>query len=182
MDSVVGRHHVHASSSCALSFPEIHHRREVQVGIDDLVALTGKIEAGGDNRLALRHILMKRDGVGIAIHQSFDESPNFVPKHPPGFFPSAHSARCPNFGVLVQSPLRCPRHSSQRITDQISGIRQDGKLRTEAEKVIGHEEHFSLSAAEGNGVIGPLGILCHSERGEESLSPPMPFRPTSSTQ
>src|SRR5207248_11357268 len=106
----------------------------------------------------------------------------YVRHHPTCSAPSGHTAGCPNFAVLVQSPLRCPRHSSQRITDQISGIRQDGKLRTEAEKVIGHEEHFSLSAAEGNGVIGPLGILCHSERGEESLSPPMPFRPTSSTQ
>src|SRR5439155_14555330 len=57
-DAVFALHHVYAGAVLALRFPEIHHRGEVQVGVDDFVALAGEVEAGGDDRLAGSDVLV----------------------------------------------------------------------------------------------------------------------------
>src|SRR5436853_2921831 len=79
-----------------------------------------------------------------------------MPKHPPGFFPCAYSASSPDFGVLIHSLLRRARHCSERIADQISGVRQDGELRAKAKKTIGHESILARESVD-NRVIGPSG-------------------------
>src|SRR3954469_9172561 len=138
MDSIVCSHHVHTCAEGLLSFPEVHDRGKIHVGVDDLVALAGKIKARCHHRLALRHILVNRNRVALGVHQPFDHAADLMCQHPPGFFPGAHSARHPHFGIFVQRLLRCARHRSQGVADQVGSIRQDGKLRAKPEKLVGH--------------------------------------------
>jgi hypothetical protein len=54
----MGLDHVHSRPTQVLSFPEIHHRWKIHVGVDDLVALAGKIKTGCNNCLARGDVLV----------------------------------------------------------------------------------------------------------------------------
>ena len=68
-DSVVGLNHVHAGAVGLLRLPEIHHRREIHVAVDDFVALAGEIEARSHDRLAGGDVLMGRNRALRGVHQ-----------------------------------------------------------------------------------------------------------------
>src|SRR6202162_1833511 len=60
-NSIIGFDHPHARSVGSLRLPEIHHRWEIHVAVNDLVAFSGKIETGGNDGLASGNVLMSGD-------------------------------------------------------------------------------------------------------------------------
>ena len=98
-------------------FVNIHHRREVQFGIDNLVSLWCWLETGEDERLADRNILMHHHCAWIRAN----DAPHFVAhrdRHiPPTFSPRAHATRGPNVSVFMQPIVRCTRHRAETVRD-----------------------------------------------------------------
>src|SRR5262245_46899295 len=82
---------------------------------------------------------MKRDCIGLGIHQTFNQSTDFVHQHPPGLFPGTHSPVSPNLGIVVERLLSRARQCTKGIADQITGLRQDGKLTAKAKESVRHE-------------------------------------------
>jgi hypothetical protein len=112
---IVVRHHLHAGAPGALGFPEIHHRREVQVGVDDLVAAPAEIEAGRDHRFALRHVLVQRNRSRRRVHQRGDLIADLAGEHPPAVRPCPDAAGGPDVGVVAHRIRDAARHGAEEL-------------------------------------------------------------------
>ena len=60
MRVVVGHHH-DACAARTLRLPEVHHRRKIQIGVDDFVAAAAEVEARSHRRLAGGDVLQAGD-------------------------------------------------------------------------------------------------------------------------
>ena len=116
-NSVIGFDHPDARSVGSLRLPEIHYRGEIHVAVNDLIALAGEIEAGSDDGLASRHVLMSGDRPLSCIHQSANLIAFFRCQHPPPLFPGAHAACGPGVGVSLHGVVDSARHRAQGIAD-----------------------------------------------------------------
>ena len=84
-DAVVGLHHVNACATGPLGFPEIHHGREVQLGVDDLVSLRRRFKTRKDQRLANRPRQNLRDNfqrLAVALRWSVADNVDRVAMRP----------------------------------------------------------------------------------------------------
>src|SRR6185436_2887470 len=64
--AVVGFHDVDLETPLAcVSLVDVHHRRKVELGIDDLVSLWRRFQTGENERLADGDVLMHHDVAGV---------------------------------------------------------------------------------------------------------------------
>src|SRR5262245_58436667 len=138
VNAVIGADHVDARATAALRLPEIHHRREIHVAIDDFVAPAAEIEAAGHHVLAAGNVQMHAHRAGLGVHQHADGVAHVARHHPPVFFPCAHAARGPDVAVGLDRVIHTAGHGAQRVADHISGALQNGELRAKAEQVVSH--------------------------------------------
>src|SRR6185369_895790 len=95
---------------------------------DLLRAFAREIEAGSDDCLTRGDVLMRGNGRVRRVHQCANFVAHLSGEHPPTLFPGTNSARRPGFGVVVHGVVNTARHSAQRVTNQVSGAVEDGKL------------------------------------------------------
>jgi hypothetical protein len=108
---------------------DVHHRRKVQFGIDDLVALRCWFQTGEHERLADRDVLMHHDRAGLRADDRRDFIADTDGHIPPSFRPRAHAAARPRLGVFVEPIVRGPRHRAETVRDQVNSLIENGETR-----------------------------------------------------
>ncbi len=139
----VGGDHLDAGAALTLGVPEVHHRREVQVGVNDLVAFAAEVEAGGDDGLNHGDVLMAGNRSGGGVHQGANLVADLGRQHPPLFLPGADAALRPCAGVGEHGVEDAAGHGAQGVGDQVGGAIEDGELGAVAEKLVLHGYDFS---------------------------------------
>ena len=121
-------------------FVDVHHRREVQLFENDLVALGifRRQQARQNQRLTNRNVLVHDHRVCVSSDNPGDLVTERHRLVPPPFGPRAHAARRPDVGVFVQTIVSRPRHRAQTVRDQVNRSVQNRKLRAVFEKVVSH--------------------------------------------
>src|SRR5579859_2532136 len=131
--------HIHTDTVLTLDHAHFDVRRQhpTQHVIDrwenaffdhDFVALTVEIETTEQNPFGQGNVLMHRYG----IRRGPDDGCNLVAQPdihiPPTLAPGADTARGPGIGVSAQTVVNGARHSTQRVTDEISCRLKDRKF------------------------------------------------------
>jgi hypothetical protein len=122
----------------AVGLVHVHHGREVQVLVDDLVAASGQVEAGQEHRLADGDVLVHDHRAGPRPDDPSHGVADGDGHRPPPLGPGAHAARGPRFGIIIKALISFLWHGAQTVRNQIDSLLEDGKLTAPFYKVVGH--------------------------------------------
>jgi len=111
-----------------VSFVNVHHGREVELGIDDLVSLWGGFQAREHQRLADGDVLMHDHGARVGAYDARDFVADRDGHVPPAFRPCAHAPGCPDVGVFVEPFVSRFGHCSETVRDQVNRSFENGKF------------------------------------------------------
>src|SRR5262245_32679043 len=98
-----------------MSFVDIHHGREIQLAIDDLVSLWSGFKTGKNQRLTNGNILMHRHAARLSTNDLRDLVADRQWHVPPTFSPGAYAASCPYVCVFMQPIEGRARHRPQTV-------------------------------------------------------------------
>ena len=104
---------------------EVAHGREVALLVDDPAALTLEAEAGENDGLGQRDVLVHRDASGRRADQPGNLVADGHRQLPPAFLPGPDAARPPRSRVVEQALLGRRRHRAERVADQVGRLRED---------------------------------------------------------
>ncbi len=108
-----------------LRLVEVAHRREVRLLVDDAVPLARPCEAGKDDRLRHRHVLMHHDRAGRCTEDPAELVADRDRHLPPAFPPGPDAALAPGARVLAEVVLGRRRHRRERVVDEVGARGED---------------------------------------------------------
>ena len=103
----------------ALRLVEVAHGREVAALVDDPVPLRCRLEAGEDDGLRDRDVLVHHGRAGRRADDPADLVADRHRQLPPAFAPGPDPPFAPGSGVFCEALFRPPRHRSERVVDQV---------------------------------------------------------------
>src|ERR1700741_3199229 len=128
-DAVVGFNDVDLKTPVTcVSLVDIHHRRKIQLRIDDLVSLWRRLQTGENERLADRDVLMHHDGARLGADDVRDFVADSNGHVPPAFCPRTHTTAPPCVCIFLEPFMSCPRHRPEAMRNQINSFVENGKL------------------------------------------------------
>ena len=112
----------------ALRLVEVAHGREVAALVDDPVPLRRGLEAGEDDRLGDRDVLVHHRRAGGRADDAADLVADRQRHLPPALAPGADPTLAPRARVLGEPLLRLRRHRAERVVDQVGRVLEDREL------------------------------------------------------
>src|SRR4029079_11288717 len=119
-------------------FEEVMVRRELQFAHHDLASRPVVAEAGADDPLRDRDVLVHRDRVPRYAEDRRQQVARLAPDFPPALVPGAHPAVRPLVGELLQVTGGPARHRAERMAHQVGAGFDDRKLTAPVLDVYSH--------------------------------------------
>ena len=122
----------------ALRLVEVADGREVPALVDDPVPLRSGLEAGEDDGLGDRDVLVHHGRARRCADDAADLVSDRQRHLPPALAPGADSALAPRPCVLGEPLFHLRRHRRERVVDQVGRVLEDRELGAVVEQVAHH--------------------------------------------
>ena len=115
-------------SVASVSLVDVHHGREVEFRIDDLVSLRRGLKAREDERLADGNVLMHDDRARIGADDGSDFVADASRACPTSLLPTRGRRASPRCRHTREADRSRSRHRAEAVRDQVNGLIENGKL------------------------------------------------------